>query len=417
MSSLQCVLDVFSKFDADGNGAISQDELADALTELGMTSAESQDLLASADADKDGVIDFFEFTSWVFLDQAAQSEVRGRFDLNSSASAVTDQLQLWAQSEVLKPNKGGRALHQAAENGQEGRVLALLAAGADLSYRGFIGRRSALHVAACEDDGRGSIIKALCTAPGMDVDLQVGASETTPLQLAAFNGRIENVQALLECGANYALTDTNGKNAVMLAASQGHHKVVEVITAWAESGKTAPTKGSEKTSEVEEASSVKEPARIEAAEPQANAEADAPVPRKSGEALFCAARDGDCDGVMAELKQGADIGYQNSDGLTPLHAAAAEAEGREVIIKALGKTPGVKINMQVGPKQRTALMMAALNGHARNTWALLQSPCNAKWSIKDADDQDAYDLASDEAPPGERFSASQRLRSWIKMYG
>ena len=54
----------FALFDKDGNGFISRDELMRVMTTLGetLTKEEAQEIVDQADIDKDGQIDYHEFT-------------------------------------------------------------------------------------------------------------------------------------------------------------------------------------------------------------------------------------------------------------------------------------------------------------------------------------------------------------------
>ncbi len=51
----------FAAFDGDGDGSITKEELAKGLAAAGVTGAEVDDIVAEADADGDGLIDYDEF--------------------------------------------------------------------------------------------------------------------------------------------------------------------------------------------------------------------------------------------------------------------------------------------------------------------------------------------------------------------
>lgn len=74
------VKDVFERMDADGNGLISRDELAEALEVMGRDSKLGRKhidvLMANFDKDDDGQIDFHEFVSWLFMPGYAHSKFR-----------------------------------------------------------------------------------------------------------------------------------------------------------------------------------------------------------------------------------------------------------------------------------------------------------------------------------------------------
>jgi calcium-dependent protein kinase len=51
----------FAAFDVDGDGSITRDELAKGLAAAGVTGEEIDGIVADADADGDGLIDYDEF--------------------------------------------------------------------------------------------------------------------------------------------------------------------------------------------------------------------------------------------------------------------------------------------------------------------------------------------------------------------
>ena len=75
MSQHNAVLDAFKKFDTDGNGSISREELVAVLKTLdseGWDDNSVDHLLASADADGDGALQIEEFVRWVFAEDASK---------------------------------------------------------------------------------------------------------------------------------------------------------------------------------------------------------------------------------------------------------------------------------------------------------------------------------------------------------
>lgn len=64
------LLQAFKQLDKDGSGTISIDELADALRQFGIYE-DAKDLLATADANGDGLIDYAEF-SWLLRNNNEQ---------------------------------------------------------------------------------------------------------------------------------------------------------------------------------------------------------------------------------------------------------------------------------------------------------------------------------------------------------
>ena len=63
--------------------------------------------------------------------------------------------------------------------------------------------------------------------PGLDVDIRDGASMTA-LMWAAFNGRTEQVRALLEKGADPALKDMDGMTAAHWSIQRHDMHVLQV---------------------------------------------------------------------------------------------------------------------------------------------------------------------------------------------
>lgn len=55
----------FKKWDANGDGALSPQEIEEVLATAGMSKAEIGDILAVADANKDGKVDYQEFCNWI----------------------------------------------------------------------------------------------------------------------------------------------------------------------------------------------------------------------------------------------------------------------------------------------------------------------------------------------------------------
>jgi len=63
----EATLKAFKDWDTDGTGTISADELADVLVALdeSFTREDAMELFEAADMNKDGSIDYLEFTQWV----------------------------------------------------------------------------------------------------------------------------------------------------------------------------------------------------------------------------------------------------------------------------------------------------------------------------------------------------------------
>lgn len=65
-SKAETVAAVFRRWDQDGNGTIDQSEFTRFLVKLGMTEDEAKLMFESADANKNGVVEYEEFVDWIF---------------------------------------------------------------------------------------------------------------------------------------------------------------------------------------------------------------------------------------------------------------------------------------------------------------------------------------------------------------
>eukprot|EP00746_Dinoflagellata_sp_MGD_P001130 gnl/MRDRNA2_/MRDRNA2_102099_c0_seq1.p1 gnl/MRDRNA2_/MRDRNA2_102099_c0~~gnl/MRDRNA2_/MRDRNA2_102099_c0_seq1.p1 ORF type:complete len:213 (+),score=73.77 gnl/MRDRNA2_/MRDRNA2_102099_c0_seq1:126-764(+) len=62
------MLDVFRKWDTDGNKTISKEEFSKILVAIGVSAADCEVLFEDADTNEDGNIDFEEFFEWLYRD-------------------------------------------------------------------------------------------------------------------------------------------------------------------------------------------------------------------------------------------------------------------------------------------------------------------------------------------------------------
>lgn len=135
----------------------------------------------------------------------------------------------------------------------------------------------------------------------------------TPLEIACRNGHIEVVNYLLAHGAD--VNKVGYWSPIKTAASHGHGEIIRTL--------------------------LKAGAKYE--------ESD----------LSLAARSGSLDAVTQLIQAGADAGYQDTDGESPLHAAA-KRESPEIVQLLLEN--GAKLDMQTKRSKETALHFAAWKG-------------------------------------------------------
>lgn len=90
-------------------------------------------------------------------------------------------------------------------------------------------------------------------------------------------------------------------------------------------------------------------------------------------ALHVAASEGYNDVVLGLISAGADPGLANQDGETPLHLAVGRGPHRDVILCLKKHMSNEAFFAVESNRKETALSMAAKNGHATETWDLLES--------------------------------------------
>ena len=85
---------------------------------------------------------------------------------------------------------------------------------------------TALH--QCIRQKRCDLLRILCAAPGVKVDIKDGDGET-PLFVAATNDDIEILKVLVSSGANVNAVAGDGWTALMMAARDGHYDHAELL--------------------------------------------------------------------------------------------------------------------------------------------------------------------------------------------
>ncbi len=206
-----------------------------------------------------------------------------------------------------------------------------------LSKLYYNNRRELLGIAA--HNGHIAVVEALLNAgANKDASHQDGA---TPLCIAACMGHIAVVEALVNAGANKDASDQSGTTPLSIAACMGHIAVVEALL---------------------KAGANKDASRQDGITP-----------------LYIAAHMGHIAVVKALLKAGANKDASRQDGITPLYIAAHM--GHIAVVKALlNAEANTDASRQCGT---TPLFIAAQKGHIAVVEALLNAEAN-----KDASRQD-----------------------------
>jgi ankyrin repeat protein len=222
----------------------------------------------------------------------------------------------------------------AAQNGHERCMQALLEAGADIEAVDCQGL-TALHHSAVE--GQLGCVRMMLAAGACVDDPARGLSSLTALQLAVAAGHESCVQALLlEAGADVGAVDSKGMTAVHYAAIRGHLGCLQSLLA--------------------AGGRVNDPA--------------------SGHgymaALQMAAQKGHESCVQALLAAGADTEAANRPGRTALQTVALDSG------LGCGQAAGVTSDLHSWYDYKTALHLAALNGHAGCVRVLLAAGANVE---------------------------------------
>jgi len=124
--------------------------------------------------------------------------------------------------------KGYTPLLNAAEAGDVELCKSLIAAGANL-YAVEKNGSNALQIAA--RNGKHEVIP-LFAAHKQLLNAKTTDGIMTPLMLAAYQGHLKACEALLKAGADPAIINVNGWNALHCAASSGKHEVIPVFAAY-----------------------------------------------------------------------------------------------------------------------------------------------------------------------------------------
>ncbi|KAI4872225.1 hypothetical protein NFI96_012399 [Prochilodus magdalenae] len=283
----------------------------------------------------------------------------------------TVKMLLEAGAEVDGCDADGRtALRAAAWGGHEEVLMTLLNHGATVDRVDHEGRTPLIAAAYM---GHKEAVDILLEA-GTEVDLTDGDGRTA-LSVAALcvpsatggRGHGEVVSLLLERGANPEHKDRDGMTPLLLASYEGHEEVVELLL--------------EAGADVDESAGAYPSAVTPLLAAAAMGHAGtvnrllfwgAAVDGIDGEgrtALCLAAAKGSVEVVQALLDRGLDENHKDDLGWTPLHAAACE--GHKSVCAVLTKQGSMARVNELDVEGRTALILAAQEGHCSTVRLLL----------------------------------------------
>lgn len=180
------------------------------------------------------------------------------------------------------------------------------------------------------------MIKSLATL-GADVNASLaGDDDDTLLFVAAQNGNVSVIEALVELGADVNAPNNNSFTPVLVAAQYGH---VEAIRVFAKFG------------------------------------GDVNFPNNDGiTPIYIAAQNGHVEAIKALVKLGANVNTPNSDGATPLFVGVQS--GHVEVVKALPKL-GANVNTPAN-NGATPVHIAAHNGNTKVIKALYKLGADMK---------------------------------------
>ena len=233
-----------------------------------------------------------------------------------------DAVQILIEYDPLNFNEQSAPLEIAIRTGYSFGVTQLLQQ-ADINATAQFGTR--LFYAAAY--GYRHTVAFLLANPLVDINKTV---EESPLIIAAGNGQVNTVNALLEGNAEVNAALKDGRTALFLAAINGHSDIVRALL--------------EKNADADKATS----------------EGITP--------LFIAAQRGHSEVVKILLEMGADPNKATSEGITPLFIAAQKGHSEVVkILLEMGADP----NNKATAKGVTPLFIATENRHIKVVKALL----------------------------------------------
>ena len=143
-----------------------------------------------------------------------------------------------AESQNTSPNSTedtGETVHYAAENGDLGRVQALLSRGAPVDEKDSHGKTALIYAAR---NGHVEIVQLLLSK-GANIELEDSVAHGTPLIWAAYGDQEAVVRLLIQHGANINATTVDGMTALDAAIHTGATRAEATLRAFGANGKPA----------------------------------------------------------------------------------------------------------------------------------------------------------------------------------
>jgi ankyrin repeat protein len=298
----------------------------------------------------------------MLVNRGAEINVKNRYGVTPLHSAVESkkmeiiELLVNEGADVNASNTNGiTPMHLALENCSEEIINILLSRVAD----GKAKRKDCItYVRIAAERGYLQIVNHL-----LKHGVSINSEYRTPLCLAVIEGQEEDVQLLLEYGANVDAQDKDGKPVLHFAVERGHEKVVKLL--------------------------LEHGAKVDAQD-------------KGGKTvLHSAGERGHEKVVMLLLEHGATVDNQDKDGKTVLHSAG-ESGHEKVVILLLERGANVDAQDKDG---RSVLHSAVERGHEKVVKLLLERGANV-----DAEDKDGKSVLHSAVVTGCSVIIEQVLR-------